>query len=134
MILSPGLKPGSLQWEIEASPIFSKINRSLKPLFKLDKLTIKIIQWQLLKTTTRSKQPSCPLLLPASHPLHPCYVVNLYMNLVSWYPNTFEYVYRTPSGTDYKNPLTGLIVLIHMTTRQAVAHQRWVPSCFHSGL
>ena len=45
------------------------------------------------------------------------------MNLVKSYAYTFEYVYRTPPGTNYNKSLTGLIALGHVSTFGAVAHK-----------
>ena len=46
------------------------------------------------------------------------------------YPSWLRHlILRTSPGTEYNKPFTGLIVLRHVTTNQAVGHQSWVGKC-----
>ena len=49
---------GSLLWQLRVSPIRYRINRSSKPLLKIDKLAFAKFQWYVLEATTKSKDPS----------------------------------------------------------------------------
>ena len=69
-------KLGSLRWKIGASLIRYRIIKSSKPLWKINKLTITKIYWQVLEATLKSKQP-----FTLSNILSP----PLQLRLVGWY-------------------------------------------------
>ena len=75
VIYQSGPKLGSPLWEIGASPIRYRINKSSKPLLRIDKLIFTRVQWQVLEATTKLKQPPT-LSFSLSHPLQPRHIPN----------------------------------------------------------
>ena len=70
-----GHKLGSLRWEIGASLIRYRINKSSKPLWKIMKVTFTKIYWEVLEATLKLKQPFT-LFCILSPPLQPRYIPN----------------------------------------------------------
>ena len=75
VIQESGHKLGSLRWEKGPLLIRYRINKSSKPLSKIDKLTFTKISWLVLEATHKSKQPfTLPYFL--SPPLQPRQIPN----------------------------------------------------------
>ena len=71
------LKLGSLRWEKGTLLIDYRINKSSKPLWKIDKLTFTKIYWLVLEATLKSKQPfTLSYILSLSHCSHVTYLTH----------------------------------------------------------
>ena len=75
VICESGYKLGSLRWEIVASLVRYSINKSSKPLRKINKLRFTKIYWYVLEATPKSKQPFT-LSYILSPPLQPRHIPN----------------------------------------------------------
>ena len=76
MIYESGHKLGSLRWEIGALLIRYRINKSSKPLWKIDKLTFTKICWLVLEVTLKSKQPFTLSYILSLHCSHVTYLTH----------------------------------------------------------
>ena len=76
VIYESGHKLGSLRWEIGALLIRYRINKSSKPLWKIDKLTFTKICWLVLEVTLKSKQPFTLSYILSLHCSHVTYLTH----------------------------------------------------------